>query len=180
MPFLGGIALVWVVGGLFSLAGALCLAELSTMMPSAGGPYVYLREAFGKLPAFLFGWTEFLIIRAGSIATLASAFGLYFALLVPAPMGLNPVVWATTIACLATILLAAINVVGTKVGGRVQVIGTALKVLAIGAMMILPFAMGKAHFALLTPIWPASVGPDLFKGGDGGDGRGALDLRRMG
>ena len=89
VPFLGGIALVWVVGGLFSMAGALTLAELSAMLPSAGGPYVYLREAFGRLPAFLFGWTEFLVIRTGSIATLAAAFGLYFALLVPAPGGIR-------------------------------------------------------------------------------------------
>ena len=58
------------------------------MFPSAGGPYVYLREAFGRLPAFLFGWTELLMVRTGSIATLASAFGLYFALLVPAPAGI--------------------------------------------------------------------------------------------
>src|SRR5580698_1896324 len=62
VPFIGGIAFVWIVGGLFSLAGALTLAELAAMLPSAGGPYVYLREAFGKLPAFLFGWTEFLVI----------------------------------------------------------------------------------------------------------------------
>src|SRR3954452_20983396 len=108
VPFLGGIAIVWVVGGLFSLAGALTLAELSTMLPSAGGPYVYLREAFGRLPAFLFGWTEFLVIRTGSIATLASAFGLYFALLVPAPPGVHHLAWQTTAAVVATITVAMI------------------------------------------------------------------------
>ncbi len=101
VPFLGGIAFVWIVGGLFSMAGALTLAELSAMLPSAGGPYVYLREAFGRLPAFLFGWTEFLVIRTGSIATLAAAFGLNFALLVPAPSGLNPLAWQTTVAVAA-------------------------------------------------------------------------------
>jgi APA family basic amino acid/polyamine antiporter len=79
VPSIGGIAFVWVVGGLFSLAGALTLAELGAMLPRAGGPYVYLRAAYGDLPAFLFGWTEFLVIRAGSIATLAAAFALYAA-----------------------------------------------------------------------------------------------------
>src|SRR5947208_14240759 len=68
VPSIGGIAFLWIVGGLFSLAGALTLAELGAMLPHAGGPYVYLRAAYGPLPAFLFGWTEFLVTRAGSIA----------------------------------------------------------------------------------------------------------------
>src|SRR4051794_12512233 len=164
VPFLGGIALVWVIGGLFSMAGALTLAELSTMLPSAGGPYVYLREAFGRLPAFLFGWTEFLVIRTGSIATLAAAFGLYFALLVPAPSGIHPLAWQTTAAVVATITVASISVAGTKVGGRVQVAGTALKVGAIAAMIILPFALGKVNPGLLTPVAPASYDVGVFKG----------------
>src|SRR3954464_7485295 len=93
VPYLGGIALVWVVGGLFSLAGALTLAELSAMLPQAGGPYVYLREAYGRLPAFLFGWAEFLVNRTGSMATLAAAFARYFAQIVPAPAGVRAEVW---------------------------------------------------------------------------------------
>lgn len=164
VPYIGGIALVWIAGGLFSMAGALTLAELSTMLPSAGGPYVYLREAFGRLPAFLFGWTEFLVIRTGSIATLAAAFGLYFALLVQAPWGIHPLAWQTAAAVAATIALAAVNVLGTKIGGRVQVVGTALKVGAIAAMIVLPLALGKADPALLTPIWPRSFGSGEFKG----------------
>src|SRR5580698_9439712 len=61
VPFMSGIVMVWVIGGLFSAAGALTLAELGAMLPQAGGPYVYLREAYGPMPAFLFGWTELLI-----------------------------------------------------------------------------------------------------------------------
>src|SRR6478672_5236517 len=83
VPYIGGIALVWIVGGLFSAAGALTLAELGAMMPQAGGPYVYLRAAYGALPAFLFGWSEFTINRSGSMATLAAAFSRYFIQLVP-------------------------------------------------------------------------------------------------
>src|SRR3954469_16629920 len=74
---MGPIIAVWIIAGIFSAAGALTLAELGAMLPRAGGPYVYLREAYGPLPAFLFGWTEFLVIRAGSVATLASAFAIY-------------------------------------------------------------------------------------------------------
>ena len=70
--------MVWVIGGLFSGAGALTLAELGAMMPRAGGLYVYLRVAYGALPAFLFGWVEFLIVRSGSMATLAAAFATLF------------------------------------------------------------------------------------------------------
>jgi APA family basic amino acid/polyamine antiporter len=164
VPFLGGIALVWIVGGLFSLAGALTLAELAAMLPSAGGPYVYLREAFGRLPAFLFGWTEFLVIRTGSIATLAAAFGLYFALLFPAPSGLHPLVWQTAVAVAATVLLATVNVVGTKIGGSVQVIGTAIKVGSLVSMIVLPFVLGKVDTALLSPIWPQSADLGFFSG----------------
>lgn len=157
VPFLGGIALIWIIGGLFSLAGALTLAELGTMLPNAGGPYVYLREAFGRLPAFLFGWTELLVIRTGSIATLASAFGLYFALLVPAPQEIPPLAWQTGAAVVATIIVAIVNVIGTKVGGGVQVAGTVLKVGALGSMIVLPFVVGRVDPALLTPVWSGQV-----------------------
>jgi APA family basic amino acid/polyamine antiporter len=164
VPFIGGIAIVWIVGGLFSMAGSLTLAELGTMLPSAGGPYVYLREAFGRLPAFLFGWTELLVIRTGSIATLASAFGLYFAILMPAPFGIRPLVWQTFAAVAATLTLAAINIVGTKVGGRVQVFGTALKVGALATMMVLPFALGKIDTGLLRPMWPTGWSTGIVQG----------------
>ena len=104
------------------------------------------------------------MIRTGSIATLAAAFGLYFALLIPAPLGIRPLVWQTTAAVAATITLAAVNVLGTRFGGRVQVIGTALKVGAIVAMIVLPLALKKADPSLLTPVWPAAWDVDVFKG----------------
>lgn len=81
VPEIGLIVVAWVLGGLFSLAGALTLAELGAMLPHAGGPYVYLKEAFGPAVGFLFGWTEFLVIRAGSVATLAAACLLMFSML---------------------------------------------------------------------------------------------------
>jgi APA family basic amino acid/polyamine antiporter len=164
VPSVGGIALVWILGGLFTLAGALTLAELGAMLPRAGGPYVYLREAYGPLPAFLFGWTEFLVIRAGSMATLAAAFALYFAQLFPAPDWLRPELWRMSAACAAIATVAVVNSLGTKFGSTVQVAGTALKVGALSAMIILPFVLGKADPARLTPVWPESFGGGAIGG----------------
>jgi APA family basic amino acid/polyamine antiporter len=155
---------LWIVGGAFSLAGALTLAELGAMLPSAGGPYVYLRAAYGRLPAFLFGWTEFLVIRAGSIATLAAAFALYFAQIVVPPRGLDPRVYQTAVAVAAVAVLAAINVVGTRRSGGLQVVGTVLKVGALCLMITVPFFMGKAHVANLSPMWPARFDTGLLQG----------------
>src|SRR5437773_11633776 len=70
----GLVFVVWVVGGLMSLSGALTYAELSAAMPGAGGEYVYLREAYGPLWSFLYGWTQMWVAKSGSVATLATAF----------------------------------------------------------------------------------------------------------
>ncbi|MDX2039523.1 MAG: amino acid permease [Isosphaeraceae bacterium] len=164
VPYIGGIAIVWIVGGLFSLAGALALAELGAMLPHAGGPYVYLGAAYGRLPAFLFGWTEFLVIRAGSVATLAAGFAFFASELLPAPQGLEPPIWRMLIAVVAMITVAAINIAGTLVGGGVQVVGTIIKVGALIGMMILPFLLGQADTANLAPLWPTEFSPDLGKG----------------
>lgn len=157
VPAMGPIVLLWVAGGLFSLAGALTLAELAAMLPGAGGPYVYLRAAYGPVPAFLFGWTEFLVIRSGSMATLAAAFALYASQVVPPPGELDPRLWQAVLAVAAMAVVAAINIVGTRVGGGVQVAGTALKVGALGLMIVLPFFLGAADPARLRPAWPAST-----------------------
>jgi len=71
VPSFSLIMAVWIVGGIVTLCGALALAELAAMLPQAGGPYVYLREAFGRPAAFLWGWTEFSIVRTGSLGSLA-------------------------------------------------------------------------------------------------------------
>lgn len=157
-PAMAPIALAWVLGGLFSLAGALTLAELAAMLPRAGGPYVYLKEAFGDLPAFLFGWTEFLIIRSGSVATLAAAFALYFAQLVRAPGGLDPRLWQMVVASVAIVVVAVVNILGTRWGGRLQVAGTVLKVGSLAAMIVLPMVLGQAHVENLSPVWPSGSG----------------------
>ncbi|HLA63947.1 MAG TPA: amino acid permease, partial [Rhodothermales bacterium] len=79
----GWLLVVWIVTGLLTLAAALSYGELAAMMPKAGGQYVYLREAFGPLSGFLYGWTLFLVIQTGTIAAVAVAFARFLGLLVP-------------------------------------------------------------------------------------------------
>src|SRR5687767_16000973 len=75
--------LVWLVGGILSLLGALTYGELSATNPAAGGLYIFIRDSFGRLPAFLFGWTFFFVITSGTVAALAVAFTTYLKELVP-------------------------------------------------------------------------------------------------
>jgi APA family basic amino acid/polyamine antiporter len=164
VPALGLIALVWIVGGLFSTAGALTLAELGAMIPRAGGLYAYLRAAYGPLPAFLFGWTEFLVIRTGSMATLAAAFARAFAQVVPPPESIRPEVWQAVAAVAAVASVATINVLGASVGGRVQVVGTVLKVGGVLALLSLPFVLGGGNVAHLSPAWPERFEVSLLSG----------------
>jgi APA family basic amino acid/polyamine antiporter len=80
----GWLLLAWAVAGLMTITGALCCSELATMMPRAGGVYVFLREAFGPSLGFLFGWTLFLVIQTGTIAAVAIAFAKFFGVFVSA------------------------------------------------------------------------------------------------
>src|SRR5262245_42635358 len=126
---IGAALVVWTVGGVLSLLGALAYAELGAMDPSAGGVYVYLRSAFGPLIAFLYGWTFFLVIATGSAATLALAASSYIQQFVT----LGPVGQKLT----ALILLAVvgfINVRGTRRAADVQNWSTAIKV---GGLLIM-------------------------------------------
>src|SRR5581483_9405510 len=79
----GWLLLVWALTGLITVAGALSYAELAAMMPNAGGQYVYLRESYGSLWGFLYGWTAFLVIQTGFIAAVAVAFAKFLGVLVP-------------------------------------------------------------------------------------------------
>ena len=101
--------LVWIVGGALALAGALSLAELGAAMPEAGGIYVYLRESYGKLVAFLYGWGSLLVIDAGSAATLGVAFGIYAAGFIP----LSPIE-QKVLAGLVIAVITGINILGVK------------------------------------------------------------------
>jgi APA family basic amino acid/polyamine antiporter len=164
VPYMSGILLVWLIGGLFSGAGALTLAELGAMLPQAGGLYVFLRAAYGALPAFLFGWVEFLVVRSGSMATLASAFARYFSQLAPAPEIIGPEIWQAGTAVVAIGIVTAVNVLGTRWGGALQVVGTALKVGGLAVLFALPFLLGQGTTANLAPVWPSAISGSLLTG----------------
>src|SRR5579862_5614693 len=86
----GWLLLVWALTGVITIIGGLSYAELAAMMPRAGGQYVYLREAYGPLWGFLYGWTSFLVIQTGTIAAVAVAFSRYLGVLMP---GISPTHW---------------------------------------------------------------------------------------
>jgi basic amino acid/polyamine antiporter, APA family len=112
---IGPALLVWLAAGVLSLLGALTYGELGARDPEAGGLYVYIRDAFGPLPAFLYGWTLFFVIGSGSVATLAVASTAYLSELVPIGAGT-----ARCVAIAMIALVAAINIRGTRQSAHVQ------------------------------------------------------------
>ncbi len=126
------------------------------MMPQAGGLYVYLRAAYGPLLAFLFGWVEFLIVRSGSMATLAAAFARYFVHLCPPSVARHADLWQAVAACCAIAVVTVVNILGTRRGGTLQVVGTLLKVGGVAILMALPFLLGEGAISNMTPFWPGA------------------------
>jgi APA family basic amino acid/polyamine antiporter len=153
-PFgFGPIIGVWILMGLVTLSGSLAIGELAALYPHAGGPYVYLREVYGKLPAFLWGWTEFWVVRTGSIGALACATTLYLNQIVPLShyqqMGV-------AIAIVVGLSLSAI--VSTKGSAMVQNWLTFIKIAFLAAIIVLPVAMGHANTGPghWQPVWDSS------------------------
>ncbi len=122
IPSAPAILAVWVFAGIASFFGALAYAELGAMLPHSGGQYVYLREAYGPLPAFLTGWTFFLVIQSGSIAAVAVACARFLSYLLPSVPGLM-----TWFPVLLILVLTGVNYIGVQQGARVQVLFTILK-----------------------------------------------------
>jgi basic amino acid/polyamine antiporter, APA family len=145
--------LIWAAGGVLSLLGALTYAELGAANPDAGGLYVYLRDAFGPLPAFLYGWTSFFVISSGSIATLAVAFSNYLNQLVP--MG---VMAARVVSIALIVLLAAINVRGTRKSATVQNWTTGAKVAVLTLLSLALIVLGHSRSATPTSSAPVASG----------------------
>ena len=132
---------VWVLGGLVALAASFVYAELAARRPEVGGQYAYLRDAYGPMPAFLYGWALLLVIQSGGMAAVAITFARYFSDLVQLPLSEN----AIAVAVLA--LLTLINCMGVRSGSNVQSGLMVLKILAIGALVAagLLFAPAAAH-----------------------------------
>jgi basic amino acid/polyamine antiporter, APA family len=147
---LGPMLLVWASGGLMVLFGALSLAELSSVLPETGGPYVYLTASFGRLWGFLYTWNYFFINTAGSVAALAVAFATYWGFFAPRLAG-----WQIRMIALASIaLVTAVNIRGIRLGGWVMDFFTAAKLLALAGLIVAAFASGKGTAANFAPLWP--------------------------
>jgi amino acid transporter len=153
LPLMG----VWVAGGLFALCGALTLAELSGAFPATGGIYVVIREGWGRLPAFLFGWAELVLIRAASLGAISTTFTEYFLRV----LGFDPSVapysdWVHWIAAAAIAVTATFNYVGVRWSALVLNLTTVAKYGGLLFIILLAFAIGLprtgGHF---TPALPA-------------------------
>ncbi|HUQ92373.1 MAG TPA: amino acid permease [Bryobacteraceae bacterium] len=131
LPRAEWILSVWVITGLLTFCGAMAFAELGAMIPSTGGQYVYLREAYGPLCAFLCGWAFLLIIQSGTIAAKAAGFAIYLLYLAP----LHPV-WGQIAALSMIALLTFVNYRGVRFGARVQNIFTLLKLTGLATVII--------------------------------------------
>jgi amino acid transporter len=167
MPLL---LLAWVLGGVVALCGALTYAELAAMFPRSGGIYVFIREGFGALPAFLFGWAELLIIRPGAygaISITSSAYTLRLLGLDPgaAVAGL-PVRAEQLLGAGYILVVAAVNYFGIHRGAILQNVSTAFKVGALVLLVVLGFALaggqGLSPSAMLAQRAPVGLSPFLL------------------
>src|SRR5216110_1344806 len=164
----GWLLLTWVVAGLLTITGALCCAELATMMPRAGGVYVFLREAYGPALGFLFGWTLFLVVQTGTIAAVAIAFARFLGVFAPrvagdhyliAPIVLLPgyAISLSTEQLVAILLIALLtfsNTRGLRVGKIVQNSFTFTKTAALIGVIIIGLIFGwKPNCAALASPW---------------------------
>jgi len=165
----------WVVGGIVAILACYSVAELGSMFPEAGGQYIYIREAYGDFPAFLYGWMIFSVNVTGSIAAIAAGFAAYAGAIIPPLRAgrslLSIGAWNLNVGHLvaigAIILLTWVNVVGLRPAVILQNIATWAKFAAIGGFLVLGFAFGHGHWSnLATPI-PGYVSPRVLMSGFG-------------
>lgn len=147
--------LVWVIGGVISLFGCVAFAELGSMFPESGGQYVYLREAYGDLVAFLYGWMVFSVANGGTIAALAVAAAAYMGQIVPL-ISRDHVVFALAgisftrahaVGLVLIAMLTYVNVMGLRWGALLQNVSTWTKFLAMSAFVVLGLAIGKGNWS---------------------------------
>jgi len=169
MPSDSLLILAWIVGGVLALAGALTYAEMGAMFPNSGGLYLFLHEAYGPLPAFLFGWASLLVILTGQIGAIAIGFSEYFSYFFPyfasshilfrIPLAGHYTVAFTAnklIAVLAILLLGAINYVNARSSNHLNAALTIAKIVGICALPVLAILFSRAH-PQWTPVVPSGM-----------------------
>jgi APA family basic amino acid/polyamine antiporter len=148
-----GLALsIWFIAGVLSLLGAFTYAELGAMKPDAGGLYTYIRDAFGALPAFLYGWASFFVISSGSVAALAVAFSKYLGQIVP----LRPAA-AKGVSLLVILVVGVVNVAGTRRSATMQNWTTGAKVCGLLALSVAMLAFGHGARNVALVVQPVSI-----------------------
>ncbi|HSC25922.1 MAG TPA: amino acid permease [Vicinamibacterales bacterium] len=170
IPSASLLLLAWSLGGALAVAGGLTYAEMGAMFPRSGGVYVFLREAYGPLPAFLYGWAALLVVLSGGIAAVAVGFAEYLSYFIE-PLSSRRILWsaatplgtmtlsaAQLTAAAVIVLLGAINYVGVRSGNAVNVVMTAAKVGGLAALPVMAIAAARVEPAF-TPLLP----PDLAR-----------------
>lgn len=142
---------VWVVGGLLALVGALCVAELATAWPQAGGPYVYLSQTLGRGCGFAFAWIEFWIVRPGNLGAVAFVLARY-ALGWRTPGSTAGMLAESVVACLAILGLAIVNAAGLRAGKRVQNLLTVAKVAGLGGVCLVSLGSTAPYATEPAPL----------------------------
>src|SRR5437660_1442852 len=173
----GWLILAWLVTGALTISAALSYGELAAMMPRAGGQYVYLREAYGPLWGFLYGWTLFLVIQTGTIAAVAVAFarflGVFTSVISPTQWVIPPIILSRNyavslstqqlVAILIIVVLTIVNTRGLQLGKLIQNVFTSAKTLSLLALVALGIFVGRNANALatnFTNFWtPGAVSP---------------------
>jgi len=159
------VYLAWLVGGVLSLAGAITYAELGAMKPQAGGEYVYIRDAYGPLPAFLYAWTWFAIAKPASVATLTTgfvrilgtfpAFASFNQIAIRSPSAIS---YGQLVAIAAAALITALNYIGIKRAGEFQVVFTLLKIVIIVAIAFLAFTAASGTWRNFATSFSGATG----------------------
>jgi APA family basic amino acid/polyamine antiporter len=153
----GSMIAVWLIGGLIALTGSLTYAELGGLFPRAGGVYVFLREAFGGLPAFLYGWALILVIAPGALAIVAEFFATNLRTWLPhAPTSME-----TSVALVVIVSLSLVNIRGVRWGSTVQNFFTVAKLLALALLIV----GGLLYSGDPLPPQPAAAAPVPLYGG---------------
>ena len=168
IPSASLLLLAWALGGCFAITGGLAYAEMGAMFPRSGGVYVFLREAYGSLVGFLYGWASLLVIVSGSIAAVAVGFAEYLSYFVPVlstsnvlfsvavPWGAFAISAGQVVAAASLAVLGTIHYVGVRSGNMVNVVLTVAKVAGLAAIPIMAIVAGAVQPSF-TPVVPPEV-----------------------
>ncbi|HEY7284302.1 MAG TPA: amino acid permease [Vicinamibacterales bacterium] len=150
--------LLWIAGGAITLCGALSLGELAAALPETGGLYAYLREGWGRLPAFLFGWAELVLIRANALGGIAVVFGEYLL----RSFSIDPVehyIAARSLSAAAIAFAAAANIRGANIGAFIVGMATWAKFTALAVLAVSAFLLGSSHGATVSNLTTGTGAP---------------------